>query len=297
MHVAGIDSLVEGPSEGLSHGLEELRDSIAQTAEAAPRVARQEVLREGRAYFRGAVVASVITSLLIGIPLALLAHRFSEYTIADEARAAQFQASAADIRRLAEGAHGLGIKANAELTRRGLEAVPIPTPGTVPDSQVLTAASTAQVAAKIASESIAVPTPGQIRAEIASQLATLPPPPVGPSPQQLAEAVQAYITANFESLRGPQGEQGKPGESPPCLAEPTQCQGVQGEQGLRGEPPVGWTVDEADGSTTMCERLTPFDPSTPRYRCTRITSPTPSPAPTTEPPPPSVDDILPQPVS
>jgi hypothetical protein len=196
--------------DGLSHGLQELRDSIAQTAQAAPQIARQEVRREGRAYFRGAVVASVITSLLVGIPLIMLAGQVSAYQSAGEARAAQIQASAMDIRRLAEGAHDLGVQANAELARRGLAMVPIPAPGTAPDSQVLAAASTAQIAAKIATESIVVPTPAQIRVEIAAQLAKLPPPPVGPASQQLTDAVQAYITANADKLHGPQGEKGQP---------------------------------------------------------------------------------------
>lgn len=151
---------------------------------------------------------------------------------------------------------------------------------------MLTAASTAQVAAQLATRAIQVPSPEQIRSEVAAQLAKLPPPPVGPAPQQLDEAVQAYITANIETLRGPQGEQGEPGQSPPCLAEPTQCQGAAGEQGLRGEPPVGWTVDEADGSTTMCERVADFDPAAPRYRCSHAASPSPA---TTQPPPPMDD--------
>ncbi len=119
---------------------------------------------------------------------------------------------------MAQGAHDLGVQANAELSRRGLATVPIPAPGTAPDSQVLAAASTAQVAAKIAAESIVVPTPAQIQAEIAAQLAKLPPPPVGSAPQQLDEAVQAYLAANSEKLRGPHGDQGEPGKSPPCLA-------------------------------------------------------------------------------
>lgn len=250
--------------DDLTQGLDQLRDSIVRTAQVAPLVARQEIHREGRAYFRGAVVASVITSLLIGVPLALLADRLSEHVTAEEVRATQFQSESQDTRRIAQGAHDLGAKANAELTRRGLATIPIPAPGTAPDSQVLAAASTAQVAAKIASESIAVPIPAQIRAEVAAQLAKMPPPPVGPTFQQLNEAVQAYVVANAEALRGPQGEQGEPGKSPPCLAEPTQC---QGEQGLRGDPPVGWTVAEADGSLTTCERAEGFDPTAPRYRC------------------------------
>lgn len=283
--------------DGLSQGLEELRDSIAETAQVAPALARREIQREGRAYFRGAVVASVITSLLVGIPLVSLFQEFSEHNSADEARAAQFQASAADIRRLAQGARDLGVEANAELTRRGLATVAIPAPGTATASQVLTAASTAQVAARIASESIVVPTPAQIRMEIAAQLAKLPPPPMGPDPQQLDKAVRSYLTANAEKLRGPQGDQGEPGKSPPCLAEATRCQGATGEPGQRGEPPVGWTVDEADGSTTTCARVASFDPATPRYRCSHTAPPppsaTPSPTTTTEPPSPGAGGVLP----
>ncbi len=287
--MAGVD--------GLSQGLQELRDSIAQTAQAAPQVAREEIRREGRAYFRGAVVAAVITSLLVGIPLFMLAQRFSAYTSADEVRTSQLQTSAADIRRLAQGAHELGVQANAELARRGLATVPIPALGTAPDSQVLAAASTAQIAAKIAAESIVVPTPAQIRAEIATQLAKLPPPPVGPAPEQLDEAVQAYLAANSETLRGPRGDQGEPGKSPPCLAQPTQCQGVQGEQGLRGEPPVGWTVEEADGSSTTCQRAADFDAAAPQYRCSHAASSDTTPATTPPPPPPGVGDPLPLPVN
>lgn len=282
--------------DDLTQGLDQLRDSIAQTARAAPQVARQEIKREGRAYFRGAVVASVITSLLIGVPLLLLNRRIAENTAEDQVRAAQFRAASQDIKRLAQGAYDLGVVANAELSRRGLATVSIPAPGTASDSEVLSAASTAQVAAQIARESIAVPTPAQIQTEVAAQLAKLPPPPVGPTPQQLDEAVQAYLTANAEALRGPQGDQGEPGESPPCLAEPTQCQGVQGEQGLRGDPPVGWTVAEADGSITTCDRVEGFDPAAPRYQCSRGAPPSSAPATTTTPPPPSDEGLLPIPV-
>ena len=282
--------------DDLTQGLDQLRDSIAQTARAAPQVARQEIKREGRAYFRGAVVASVITSLLIGVPLLLLNRRIAENTAEDRVRAAQFRAASQDIQRLAQGAYDLGVVANAELSRRGLATVSIPAPGTAPDSEVLSAASTAQVAAQIARESIAVPTPAQVQAEVAAQLAKLPPPPTGPTPQQLDEAVQAYLTANAEALRGPQGDQGEPGESPPCLAELTQCQGVRGEQGLRGDPPVGWTVAEDDGSITTCGRIEGFDSAAPRYQCSHGAPPSPATATTTTPPPPSDEGLLPIPV-
>ncbi|MGH3827966.1 MAG: hypothetical protein ACRDQX_12465 [Pseudonocardiaceae bacterium] len=60
-----------------TQGLDQLRDSITRTAQVAPQVARREVKRQGRAYFRGAVVAAVITSVLVGVPLALLASQLS----------------------------------------------------------------------------------------------------------------------------------------------------------------------------------------------------------------------------
>ncbi|MBV8541268.1 MAG: hypothetical protein JO364_19440 [Pseudonocardiales bacterium] len=213
------------PADELSQGLDQLRDSITRTAQVAPQVARQEIRREGRAYFRGAVVASVITSLLVGVPLGLLANQFSQHANADGARAAQFQSQAQSIQQLAQSAHDLGVQANAELTRRSLATVPIPAPGTVPDSQVL------------------------------------------------ASAVQAYTAANAQGLRGPQGATGVPGASPPCLAQPTQCQGLQGGQGPRGEPPVGWTVEESDGSAATCERIAAFNPAAPQYRCSHATPP------------------------
>ncbi|MGB6164429.1 MAG: hypothetical protein WCF33_16370 [Pseudonocardiaceae bacterium] len=259
----------------LTQGLDQLRDSITRTAQVAPQVARQEIRREGRAYFRGAVVAAVITSLLVGVPIALIANQLSEHASADQARAAQFQAETQNIQRLAQSAHDLGVQANAELTRRGLTPVPIPTLGTAPDSQVLTASSAAQVAAKIARESSVQRTPAQIQADIAAALAKLPPPPVGPAPQQLAAAVQAYLAANAQGLRGPQGDPGAPGKP-----------------GLRGEPPVSWTVEESDGSTTTCERVAGFDPATPRYRCSHGT---PASSAATTPPPRSGGGLSPRP--
>ncbi|MGH3427969.1 MAG: hypothetical protein ACRDQZ_10450, partial [Mycobacteriales bacterium] len=212
-------------------------------------------------------------SVLVGVPLALLADQLSQHANEDAVRAAQFQSEAQSIQQLAQSAHDLGVQANAELTHRGLATVPIPAPGTVPDSQVIAASSTARIAARIASESPAGATPTQIQAAIAAALAALPPPPVGPAAQQLDSAVQAYRAANPHGLRGPQGNPGAPGKSPPCLAEPSQCQGAKGDQGLRGEPPVGWTVEESDGSTTTCERVAAFDPSAPRYRCSHATPP------------------------
>jgi hypothetical protein len=258
----------------LTQGLDQLRDSITRTARIAPHLAQQEVHREGRAYFRGAVVASVITSLLVGLPLVLLANQLAQHANAERVRAAQFQSEVQNAQQLAQRAHDLGVQANAELTRRGLTPVLIPAPGNAPDSQVLAAASLAQVAASIAGESPAVPTAAHIQAEVALALAKLPPPPVGPTAQQLTEAVQAYLAANVEGLRAARGQRATPGSSPPCLTQPTHCQGAPG---LPGAPPVGWTIREPDGSLTTCERVPAFDPAAPRYQCSHAAPPRPAP--------------------
>jgi hypothetical protein len=121
--------------------------------------------------------------------IAQLASRFSEHEKVDQANADQFRSESQANQQLAQGAHDLGVNANAELTRRGLEPVRIPIPGTVSDSQVLAAAARAEVATKIARESNAALTPTQIQTDIAAALAKLTLPTVGSDPQQLAAAV------------------------------------------------------------------------------------------------------------
>lgn len=254
-------------AERLTEGLNQLQVSLAAAAESGPAAARQEVHRHSATYLRATVVIAVIVSLLVAVPILALGRQIAANSAADEVRAAEFRTAAASVQRLAQGAYLLGTQANDELRSLGLRVVPIPRPGTAPDSEVLAASSAAQVAAGIAQDDIAVPTAEQVRAEVAAQVAALPPPPAGPAPDVVTEQVTTYITANAEALRGPRGEPGLPGESPPCLAEPAQCRGVDGQAGPRGEPPVGWTVTEADGSVTTCERATEFDPAAPRYQC------------------------------
>lgn len=138
--------------------------------------AKRSAVRDGP-NFRGAVVASVITSLLVGGPLALVANQLSEHANADQVRAAQFQAQAQNISR-----------------RRSRVRLP-------------------------------------------------------------------WRLLPRKSRR------------PSCLAQPTQCQGAKGDQGLPGEPPVSWTVEESDGSSTTCGRVAGFDPAAPRYRCSHAAPP------------------------
>ncbi|MGH3942618.1 MAG: hypothetical protein ACRDTG_29145 [Pseudonocardiaceae bacterium] len=229
---------------------------------------------------------ALVVSVLVSVPLTLLGQRLAANTAADEVRALEQRAATASVEQIARNAYDLGLAANAELASRGLQVVALPAPGTAPAPVVLAAASTAQVAAGIARDEVDVPTPEQLRAQVAAALATLPPPPAGPAEVDVTAAVTAYLHANAAALRGPAGEPGPPGEAPPCLAEPAQCQGADGQPGARGEPPVGWTVEEADGSTTACQRETDFDPAAPRYQCHHTDQPAPTSTPpttTTEP--------------
>lgn len=269
-------------AEQLNEGLAQLQTALAEAAAIGPETARQEVRRSGRTYLRATVLIAVIVSLLMTIPILALVRQLAIHSAEDEVRASELRAATADVAQVARAAYALGSAANDELRDRGLAMVPIPVPGTVPDSAVFVAASTAQAAAGIARDGIAVPTPEQLRAEVAAQLAALPPPPVGPAPREVGEAVAAYVAANAEALRGLPGAPGAPGRTPPCLAEPAQCQGPQGVPGIQGEPPVGWTVREADGSSAVCERTADFDLGSPRYQC-RVESAAPLPE-TTAPP-------------
>jgi len=56
-----------------------------------------------------------------------------------------------------------------------------------------------------------------------------------PTAAQIQAAVDSYLSAHPPE-RGPQGDPGIPGESPPCLSEPAQCRGEKGDPGDQGVP-------------------------------------------------------------
>lgn len=73
---------------------------------------------------------------------------------------------------------------------------------------------------------------------------------------QVAAAVTAYCNGPTEPCRGPaggKGADGQDGQSPPCLAEPAQCQGADGNDGAPGaEGPPGPSCP--DGYTAQSRR-------------------------------------------
>lgn len=69
-----------------------------------------------------------------------------------------------------------------------------------------------------------------------------------PTAAQIQAAVAAYCSdGRCVGPRGPRGEPGADGVTPPCLSMPEQCQGAtgaqggQGLQGVQGPPPTSWT--------------------------------------------------------
>jgi hypothetical protein len=76
---------------------------------------------------------------------------------------------------------------------------------------------------------------------------------------------------------GPAGADGAPGpQGPPGADGKDGAVGPAGPAGANGEPPMSWVVYGSNGQVTeRCERATNFDPTEPRYTCTRENGPLP----------------------
>jgi hypothetical protein len=141
------------------------------------------------------------------------------------------EAGLSALRLQAEQAKPSGDKANQELADRGQPQVPIPTPGTAPDSDVIVSAAAARV---LASLPVYV-TKADLGQGIAEYLAANPVAPAGPTPSQLASAIAGYF-ATSPAPSGPSGATGQNGE-PGQPGQPGQV----GPKGDKGDPP---TVEE-----------------------------------------------------
>ena len=79
---------------------------------------------------------------------------------------------------------------------------------------------------------------------------------------------------------GTPGVNGADGQTPPCMAEPSQCRGADGPEGKPGDPgadgapPRGWVTTRADGSEEACTRDTGSPDSDPTYSCETTSPPT-----------------------
>lgn len=80
-----------------------------------------------------------------------------------------------------------------------------------------------------------------------------------PGPRGLAGMPGPPGATGPPGITGPTGPPGRDGKDGPA--------GPQGPAGRPGAPPVDWTISNADGSTTICQRVHDFRPVQPRYSC------------------------------
>lgn len=223
----------------LHQGLEMIGEAVAEQTEQAKENARIEVRRERPKVMLLSAVVSAVLSMAAASGFVYL-----------YGQQAATNAAVSSLRQQAEESRQQGEQANTELTQQGRVPVEIPEPGTAPDTEVITSAVTARVLASIPEPEISSQ---RLGAAIAQQLATSPPVV---SSTAIAAQVAGYLKLNPPAA-GPQGE---PGESPPCLDTPSQCEGApgspgaagpegpagpQGPQGEPGEPPTQEQVEAA----------------------------------------------------
>lgn len=214
--------------------LEQLREQVHD--ETAVAVA-QATNRSLRRWVPWVVAGAVLVSLLVSSAVAVA-------VVGLYGRQADTAAAVTEVRRLAEQGYTLGETANAELSRRGQQTVPIPEPGTRDDGEVLVAAATARVLASLPDNR---PTAAEIGAAVAQYVAANQ-SRFGPSPQQISAAVAAHLEEN-PPPSGPPGEPGQDGEP-----------GAKGEKGDKGDPPTQQEIQAAfdayirDNPNALCPR-------------------------------------------
>lgn len=160
------------------------------------------------------------------------------------------EAAVTALRLQAEQSKVTGDQANGELARRGQPQVPIPTPGTAPDTDVIVSAAAARV---LASLPVYVTKPDLGRG-IAEYLAANPIPP---TPTQIAAVLAGYFAVN-PLPSGPPGPSGSPGE--PGATGANGVPGPGGPKGDKGEPPTAAEIEAAfaayiqDNPNALCPR-------------------------------------------
>lgn len=184
-------------------------------------------------------VLCTVFSLVTGIVVANLSDRQSAT-----------EAGLTALRLQAEQAKPSGDKANQELADRGQPQVPIPTPGTAPDTDVIVSAAAARV---LASLPVYV-TKADLGRGIAEYLAANPVASAGPTPSQLAATIAGYLATN-PPPSGPPGATGPTGEPGQSGAV-----GQQGPKGDKGDPPTAQEIQAAfvqyiqDNPDVLCPR-------------------------------------------
>lgn len=107
--------------------------------------------------------------------------------------------------------------------------------------------------------------------------------PIGPTGQTGQTGIPGVSitgapgTAGQVGPTGPVGPTGAPGA--PGKDGATGADGAPGKNGTNGQPPSGWTYTDPQGIQYRCDPVDNFDPNTPRYKCSPVASPSPSPSP------------------
>ncbi|MEU0469927.1 hypothetical protein ABZ215_38520 [Amycolatopsis sp. NPDC006131] len=215
------------PTERAHEALGQVRDAVQEAvvqAEQAPEVARREVIR----WWPRIVAAMALVAVLVAVPTALVVANLNSRIGANEA-------AVTALRQQAEQAKPAGDQANRELTQRGQPPVPIPEPGTAPDTDVIVAAATARVLASLPNPR---PTAAELGQAVAKYLAANPIQPGQPSPTQLAAAIAGYLATSPppSGPAGPTGPSGRPGVDGK--------DGKDGRDGVDGQPGPPPTQEE-----------------------------------------------------
>jgi hypothetical protein len=210
--------------------VEMARAGVHALAERAPEEARQVAADEVRRWWPRIIISNAVVVALVVLVFGYFLVRVNATdTVVSTLQQAQQAKTAGD-------------KANGELASRGQPQVPIPTPGTAPDTDVIVASAAARVLASLPVS----PTRTEISAQIAREIAgqPVPAPPIS--------AIAAVIAGYFETNPVPAGPQGERGET-----------GQKGDKGDPGEPGHTPTAEEiqadlaqylADHPEALCPR-------------------------------------------
>ena len=200
------------PTERLNNALDSLGETVHQAVDAAPatarHVARDEAQATARGWYRRAVLAAAVVAVLVATAASLGALWLASSSQQAVAEQAAYNAA---TRKIAEDSKRTGDAANAELSRRGQAPVPIPQPGTVPDTDVVVASATARVLAHLPDPT---PTRAQLGQAVAEYMSEHPVAPVGPTPQQLSSSIAGYFAVHPPPAGkdGSDGADGQPGQ-------------------------------------------------------------------------------------
>ncbi|WP_261715657.1 hypothetical protein [Streptomyces sp. ASQP_92] len=103
--------------------------------------------------------------------------------------------------------------------------------------------------------------------------------PAGKTGQTGTPGTSATGAPGTAGQPGSVGPQGSPGPTGPAGAPGKDgTDGAAGKDGTDGKPPAGWTYTDPQGVEYQCVPADGFDPNAPRYKCTAVNQPPPSPA-------------------